>query len=51
MTRLRIVQAVVHAVTVKVAVLRPVVNKSTAATVAPNICAIPSQKRGRTRGC
>jgi hypothetical protein len=47
--RLRIVHAVVKAVVVSVAALSPVLNRSTAAAAAPNIWAIPSQKRAGTR--
>jgi hypothetical protein len=45
------VQIVVQAVAVSVAALSPVANKSTIAVVAPNICAIPSQKRACTGRC
>ena len=46
--RLRIVDAVVKAVVVSVAALSPVLINSTTAAVAPNIWAIPSQKRAGT---
>lgn len=43
--------AVVTAVNVSVTPLRPVVNKSTVAAVAPDIWAMPSQKRVRMGRC